>query len=167
VIIVSDTSPISNLILVNHIHLLPQLFGTLIVPEAVYQELLANGIHHPVTETLQVADWLEVRSVTDQQQVEALEQDYNLDSGEANAIALALELQATQLLIDERLGRLEAKRRGLRITGILGVLLAAKNKTLLSEVRPVMDALIQKANFRIKPQLYDEVLQLAGEQLQP
>lgn len=166
-IIVSDTSPISNLILVDHIHLLPQLFGTVVIPEAVYQELLANGINHPVTKTIQVVDWLEVRSVINQQQVEVLKRDYNLDPGEANAIALALELQATQLLIDERLGRLEAKRRGLRITGILGVLLAAKNKTLLSEVRPIMDALIQKANFRINPQLYSEVLQLAGEQPLP
>jgi len=167
VIVVSDTSPISNLILVNYIHLLPQLFGTIIIPQAVYQELLANGSNHPVTQTIQAVDWLEVRSVTNQQQVEALEREHNLDLGEANAIVLALELQAAQLLIDERLGRLEAKRRGLRITGILGILLAAKNKALLSEVRPVMDALIQQANFRIGPQLYSEVLQLAGEQLQP
>jgi predicted nucleic acid-binding protein len=167
VIVVSDTSPVSNLILVNHIHLLPQLFGTIIIPEAVYQELLANGSNHPVIKTIQAIDWLEVCSVTNQQQVEALERDRNLDPGEANAIVLALELQATQLLIDERLGRLEAKRQGLRITGILGVLLAAKNKALLSEVCPVIDALIQQANFRINPQLYREVLQLAGEQLQP
>jgi len=96
-----------------------------------------------------------------------LERDRNLDFGEANAIVLALELQATQLLIDERLGRLEAKRQGLRITGILGVLLAAKSRTLLPEVRPVMDNLIQQANFRISPQLYGEVLQLAGEQALP
>jgi predicted nucleic acid-binding protein len=167
VIVVSDTSPISNLILVNYIHLLPQLFGTIIIPQAVYQELLANGSNHPVTQTIQAVDWLEVRSVTNQQQVEALERDHNLDLGEANAIVLALELQAAQLLIDERLGRLEAKRRGLRITGILGILLAAKHKALISEVHPVMDALIQQANFRISPQLYSEVLQLAGEQLQP
>lgn len=162
-IVVSDTSPISNLILVDHIHLLPQLFGTIIIPEAVYQELLANGSNHPITETIQAIDWLEVRSVSDQQQVEVLERDRNLDLGEANAIVLALELQATQLLIDERLGRLEAKRQGLRITGILGILLAARNKALLPEVRPVMDVLIQQANFRINPQLYNEVLRLAGE----
>jgi predicted nucleic acid-binding protein len=111
VIVVSDTSPVSNLILVDHIHLLPQLFGTIIIPEAVYQELLANGSNHPITKTIQAIDWLEVCSVTNRQQVEALERDCNLDPGEANAIVLALELQATQLLIDERLGRLEAKRR--------------------------------------------------------
>jgi uncharacterized protein len=114
VIIVSDTSPISNLIIVGYIHLLPQLFGTVIIPDAVYQELLANGIHHPVTQTIQTVDWLEVRSVTDQQQVVDLERDRDLDPGEANAIILAIELRATQLLIDERLGRLEAKQQGLR-----------------------------------------------------
>jgi predicted nucleic acid-binding protein len=80
---------------------------------------------------------------------------------------LALELQATQLLIDERLGQLEAKRQGLRITGILGVLLAAKRQALIAAVRPIVDALIQQANFRVSAQLYEEVLQLAGESSQP
>ena len=147
----------------EHIDLLPQLFGTVIIPAAVYQELLANGKNHPVTQTLQSLEWLEIRSITDQLRVDALERDRNLDPGEAHAIVLALELQATQLLIDERLGRLEAKRQGLRVTGILGVLLAAKRQNLLSEVRPIMNALIQQANFRISPQLYREVLQLARE----
>lgn len=165
-IVVSDTSPISNLILVSYIHLLPQLFDTVIIPDAVYQELLANGSNHPVTQTVQVVDWLKIRSVINSDQVDALIRDRNLDSGEANAIVLAQELQATQLLIDERLGRLEAKRQGLRITGILGILLAAKHQSLLTEVRPVVNALIQKANFRISPQLHNEVLKLAGEQTQ-
>ncbi len=165
-IIVSDTSPISNLIIVGYVHLLPQLFGNVIIPNAVYQELLANGSDHPVTQTVQTLDWLEIRSVIDQQQVEVLERERNLDPGEANAIVLALELQATQLLIDERLGRVEAKRQGLRITGILGILLAAKQQALISEVRPITDALIQQANFRISPQLYSEVLQLARESTQ-
>lgn len=162
-IIVSDTSPISNLIIVGYIYLLPQLFGKVILPDAVYQELLANRNDHPVTQTVQTLGWLEICSVTDPQQVEALERDYNLDPGEASAIVLALELQATQLLIDERLGRVEAKRRGLRITGILGILLTAKQQALVSEVQPIMDALTQQANFRISPQLYSEVLHLAGE----
>lgn len=162
-IVVSDTSPISNLILVGHVHLLPALFGIVIIPEAVYQELLANGSNHPITQTLPSLTWLEVHSVTDQSRVESLERERNLDPGEANAIVLALELQATQILIDERLGRLEAKRQGLIVTGILGVLLAAKRQNLIVEVRPLVNALIQQANFRISPQLYREVLLLAGE----
>jgi uncharacterized protein len=164
VIVVSDTSPISNLIVVEYAHLLPALFGTVIIPAVVYQELLANGSHHPVTQMVQTATWLEVRAVSDPQRVNHLERDSNLDPGEANAIVLALELQATQLLIDERLGRKEAKRQGLKITGILGILLAAKQQKLISMVGPIMDALIHQANFRIKPDLYAEVLKLAGEQ---
>jgi uncharacterized protein len=110
-----------------------------------------------------MVDWLDVRSVSDQSQVMLLERDRRLDPGEANAIVLALELKATQLLIDERLGRVEAKRQGLRITGILGVLLAAKRQGLILAVRPILDRLIGGANFRISNQLYDEILTLAGE----
>ena len=64
-IVVSDTSAIANLVVVGYGHLLPQLFGTVIIPDAVYQELLANGNDHPVTQTAQTVDWLEVRSVAD------------------------------------------------------------------------------------------------------
>jgi uncharacterized protein len=148
VIIVSDTSPISNLIVVGYAHLLPELFSTVIIPDIVYQELLANGPHHPVTQTIQTANWLEVHTVSDSQRVIHLERDCNLDPGEANAIILALELQANQLLIDERLGRKEAKRKG---------------QKLIPSVRPIMDALIHQSNFRIKADLYAEVLKLAAE----
>jgi predicted nucleic acid-binding protein len=86
-----------------------------------------------------------------------------LDAGEANAIALALELQADDLLIDERLGRQEALRLGLSIIGILGILLVAKQKSLIPQVQPVMDALISQAGFRVSSQLYQRVLALAQE----
>ncbi len=162
-IIVSDTSPIANLIVVGYVDLLPQLFETIVIPDVVYQELLANGENHPVTETVMTADWLDVRSVSDQSQVMILERECRLDPGEANAIVLAIELQATQLLIDERLGRTEAKRQGLRITGILGVLLAAKRQGLIPVIRPILDRLIGEANFRISTQLYTEALALAEE----
>jgi predicted nucleic acid-binding protein len=163
VIVVSDTSPIANLVVVGYIDLLPQLFGTVVIPEIVYQELLANGEEHLVTRTVTTVDWLEIRVVNDRARAVALERDRQLDPGEANAIVLARELNATQLLIDERLGRLEAKRQGLRITGILGVLLAAKRQGRVERVRPILDALINEANFWISSRLYSETLALAGE----
>jgi predicted nucleic acid-binding protein len=95
--------------------------------------------------------------------VACLRNEYNLDLGEAEAIALALELKADELLIDERLGRRETVRLGLSITGILGVLLIAKNRGLVSKVKPIMESLISQANFRISHQLYEEVLQTANE----
>jgi len=149
--------------MVGYLDLLPQLFGTIVIPDVVYQELLANGENHPVTQTVMTLAWLEVRSVSDQSQVLILEREHRLDPGEANAIVLALELQATQLLIDERLGRSEAKRQGLSITGILGVLLAAKRQGLISVIRPILDGLVNEANFRISRRLYNETLVLAGE----
>ncbi len=84
-----------------------------------------------------------------------------LDAGKANAIALALELQADDLLMDERLGRQEALRLGISIIGILGILLVAKQRNLISQVQPVMDALINQAGFRVSPQLYQRVLALS------
>ena len=91
-----------------------------------------------------------------------LETDRNLDRGEAEAIALALELGADELLIDERLGRREALRLRLSITGLLGVLLVAKRRGLVAMIRPVMDALMTQAGFRLSEQLYT-VLVAAGE----
>jgi predicted nucleic acid-binding protein len=86
-----------------------------------------------------------------------------LDAGEANAIALALELQANDLLIDERLGRQEALRLGLSIIGILSILLIAKQRNLIPRVQPVMDTLINQAGFRVSPQLYQRVLAISQE----
>ena len=164
-IIVSDTSPISNLVIVNYVHLLPDIFGTTIIPKPVHAELLANGPGHPVTLLAQSADWLEIKVVKDLAAVTELENERNLDPGEAHAIVLASELNANQLLIDERLGRAEAQRLGLSIVGILGVLLLAKQRKLITSVKPVMDELIGQANFRIRPQLYAEILKRAGESL--
>lgn len=149
--------------MVNHGHLLPDIFGDIIIPEPVYAELLANGPNHPVTLLAQSAPWLTVQAVTDVARAEQLEQERNLDRGEAHAIVLATELNAHQLLIDEKLGRLEAQRLGLSIIGLLGVLLVAKQRALIPAVKPVIDDLISQANLRIRPQLYREILKRANE----
>ena len=86
----------------------------------------------------------------------------NLDPGESEAIALALELNAERLIIDERRGRNEAIRAGLRGTGLLGILLAAKQQYFIPLVQPILDDLIAQG-FWVREQLYAEVLQLAGE----
>ncbi|MGK7875600.1 MAG: DUF3368 domain-containing protein [Xenococcaceae cyanobacterium] len=159
--IVSNTSPISNLAKVGQINLLQQLYETVLIPTAVYQELLDERGGETVIKAVQSATWLEVQRVQNQELVNVLRNFLNL--GEAEAIALALEVNATRLLIDERLGRQAAAERGLRITGIFGVLLIAKQQGLIAAAKPVMDDLIAQANFRVSSQLYADVLRAASE----
>lgn len=162
-IIVSDTSPLSNLALVDALFLLKEIYQTVVIPQAVADELSnAEGEDPRITAVLSL-DWVEIRQSTNSDLITELRDDYLLDRGEAEAIALALELKADELLIDERLGRREANRLGLSITGVLGVLLIAKRRGLIPSVRSVMDALIAEAGFRVSQQLYMDVLSAAGE----
>ncbi len=160
-IVVSDTSALSNLALVNHLWLLEAIYETVIIPDAVASELAAAS-NTIISAILQLC-WIQTQPLTNPQLANQLKQDRGLDAGEANAIALALELQADDLLIDERLGRQEAIRLGLSIIGILGILLVAKQRSLIPQVQPVMDALINQAGFRVSPQLYQRILALAQE----
>jgi predicted nucleic acid-binding protein len=109
---------------------------------------------------LENTDWISVQNVQDTTEVNILEAI--LDKGEAEAIALAQEIQASQLLIDERRGRAEAEKRGLKIVGILGVLIKAKQEGLISLVEPYLNDLLQ-VGFRINPSFLAEVLALVGE----
>ena len=86
-----------------------------------------------------------------------------LDPGEAEAIALALELKSDLLLLDERRARTVASRLALRVVGLLGMLIEAKQKGLLPLVRPVLDDLEVKAGFWITETLRARILQVAGE----
>lgn len=87
----------------------------------------------------------------------------NLDAGEAVSIVLALELPTDFLLMDEKKGRTVAKSLGLPVTGLLGVLIRAKNEGVVAEIRPILEDLISTTGFRIHQNLYLEALRLAGE----
>jgi len=134
VIIVSDTSPINNLAAINHLDLLRQLYGTVIIPEAVYRELADPNFPVAGATEVQAFDWIQTCTISNLTLVKALSNE--LDIGEAEAIALAVEIQADQVLIDERRGRLIASRLNLRYKGILGVLVEAKSQGLIAEVKP-------------------------------
>jgi predicted nucleic acid-binding protein len=86
-----------------------------------------------------------------------------LDEGESEAIALALQLKADLLLLDEQQGRIMASRFGLKFVGLLGILIEARNKGLISSVKAVLDDLIAKAGFWVSHKLYKSVPHAAGE----
>jgi predicted nucleic acid-binding protein len=159
-IVVSNTSPISNLAAIGQLELLEQLYGNIIIPPAVYQELINSGDTDPATLAVQTLDWIQTQPISDRVLLETLQT--NLDLGEAEAITLAVEINAERLIIDERRGRNEAMRLGLQVTGLLGIVLAAKQQGLIPLVQPILDDL--RANsFWIRDALYAEVLRLAGE----
>jgi uncharacterized protein len=159
--IVSNTSPISNLAKVGQLSLIQQIYGRILIPNAVYEELVDERAGETVVAAVQSATWLEIKSVQNQELVNQLRERVNV--GEAEAITLAFEIEAPRLLIDERLGRQAATDLGLKITGVLGILLLAKRQNLIMTVKPIIDALTAQANFRISTQLYVDVLDAAGE----
>jgi len=156
--VVSNTSPILNLAIVNQLALLQQQFGEILIPNAVLDELKINE-ERPGSQSIREAisaGWIQVRQVSNEPLAQVLKQ--TLDKGEAEAIALSVELQANWTLLDEREGRKVAKSLGLKVTGILGVLLRAKQLGELESLQPVVDELLDKAGFRIAPNLLAQIL---------
>lgn len=152
-IIVADTSPIMNLAVIGHMDILQHLYEEISIPEGVRKELMAVHIDLP--------HWINVHPVAERKVVDSLLME--LDFGEAEAIALANDLKADLLLIDERRGRQISARFGLAHMGLLGVLVAAKRKGLIDEVKSLLDALLIKAGFWISKALYDRILCEVGE----
>ncbi|MDB9458771.1 DUF3368 domain-containing protein [Dolichospermum circinale CS-1225] len=159
-IIVSDTTPISELAKVDHLNLLPKLFGKVVIPQGVFDELQVG--EHPAAKLVQNLSWLEVVTVDNQQLVRELQQSFKLDLGESEAIALAEEISASGLLIDERAARKVAMARKLPLIGTVGILLLAKRRGLLDSVKDVLDEM-QEQGMRISDRLYVQVLTLAQE----
>jgi predicted nucleic acid-binding protein len=161
IVVVSNTSPLTNLAAIGQFDLLCQLYGELHIADGVWDELNAKGKRWPGADNVATASWIKRHTVQNQVLVDALSND--LDRGEAESIALAKELGADLILLDEKEGRHTADRLGLHVVGTVGVLLEAKAKGTLSSVRPHLDALRQTAGFYLSDSLYQSILVLAGE----
>lgn len=162
-IVVSDTSAITNLAAIQHLHLLSRLYYRVVIPEAVYRELVDIDPPAPGTLEAQTVSWLEGEQIANRNIVERIQKEARLDPGESEAIALALELEADLLLIDERRGRAEAARLGLGVIGLLGILVEAKRQNLVAAVKPLMDTLIATSEFRVSSALYCQILEVVDE----
>lgn len=158
-IIVSDTSPITNLAAIGQLDLLRQLYSRVIIPEAVYNEMVNINKIVPGAVEVQTLSWIQTQTVINSLQVtEIQENNESIHLGEAEAIILSLEMKADLLLMDERRGRIVATNYGINITGLLGVLIQAKKQGLIPAIKPLIDQLTTQANFRVNPQLYTVVL---------
>lgn len=163
-LVVSNTSPILNLSIIDRLDLLKDQFEKVVVPKGVIEELQLDR-EIPGVKQIRTAledGWLTVIEVENDNLVKALRLE--LDKGESEAIALALQLGVKQILMDERAGRAKANAMGLSPVGVLGVLLRAKLDGHLSSMKDTMMALQQQAGFRIGDKLFRAMLKESGEQ---
>lgn len=160
-IVVSNTSPIINLACVGQLDLLRQIYGQIIIPNAVLTEITINGVGQPGADEVPLLPWMIQQRVNQPALIQVLRLE--LDAGEAEALASALELNADLVLLDERRAREVAQRLGLRFIGLLGVLIEAHRQQRISQIRPVLDDLREKAGFWMTDALYQRVLKAAGE----
>lgn len=144
--VVSDSTCLIGLERVGELDILPALFDSVTIPSEVEREFGSKF------------DWLKVENLKNNQLVAALEM---VDAGEAEAIALANEKNRL-LITDDKQARSAAKRLGVSVIGTVGVLIRAKQSGIISEIKPILDAL-DANNFRISRALREEVLKIAGE----
>ncbi|MEA3397608.1 MAG: DUF3368 domain-containing protein [Chloroflexota bacterium] len=137
------------------------MYGRLHIARGVWEELNAGGQAWPGRNEVAGADWIECHAIQNQALVTVLQRD--LDRGESETIALALELDAELVLLDEREGRHAAQRMELRVVGVLGILLEAKACGMVKAVRSHLDTLCQTAGFYLSDTLYHYALSLADE----
>jgi predicted nucleic acid-binding protein len=160
-IVVSNTSPLTNLAAIGRFDLFRLQYQRLHIAEGVWQELNFGGRRWPGSREVADADWIERHAVRNQELVRALRRD--LDLGESETIALALELGSDLVLIDERQGRRAAQRHGLRTLGVVGMLIEAKARGQIDLLKPQLDALRAQAGFYLSKDFYQKALSLASE----
>jgi uncharacterized protein len=155
--VVSDTTAISNLLHIGQLQLLRALFGKVLVPQQVLNELDAVA---GFTEAISNAEY--IIAVNCSITLVSLQQNDTLDEGEKAAISYAVDKAADLLIIDELNGRKAATALGLDIIGTIGILLLAKKKKILKTIKQHLGDL-RENGFWISEKIYLEALKLANE----
>jgi len=156
--VIADASTLIGLSRIEQLDLLGDLYGEVIVPQSVYNEVVSESKYS--SEKIKTAKYLKVEKVTDGKMVE-LFLGY-LGRGEAEVLTLSKEKKADLILIDEKKARKAARRAGFEVVGVLGLLLAAKNTALIPAVRPFI-AELSKQGFRLSKKVIQRALKEAGE----
>lgn len=153
-IVVSNTTPLRYLIEIAQVNILPALFGQVVIPQAVFDELHDQKTPQAIKDWFaKCPAWLEVRSLSQSPDISLSSLDY----GEREAIALALELNGDAVLIDDKGARVAAKARALAVLPTLAILELAARKELLD--LPVVIDRLSKTTFRARPELFEQALE--------
>lgn len=156
--VIANNTPLVAFWTIAQTNILRELFGEILIPQAVYEEFLAFE-HKSRLAVLQNNSWIKVVPLKNPGRASAF---VGLDRGEAEVLALAEEQDARLVLIDERRGRKYAQRLGFPVSGTLGLLLLAKEAGIIPAVLPMVTA-IQAAGLYFHPDLVEKVLHIAGE----
>jgi predicted nucleic acid-binding protein len=157
--IISNTTPILSLLKIDKLDILKDLYGIVIIPFAVYQEI-EEGKEKPYYQDLTSLDWIEIRNIKNPDSKEYL---IDLDDGEAEVIVLAKEINADLVILDEIMGRRYAKRFEINLTGTIGILLKAKEKGLVTSIKKLISELVEKGTW-LNPKLISIALKMANEE---
>lgn len=162
-LVLSDTSVVSNLAIIGHLDALRRQHSTVVIPNEVEVELGALHIPHAVSsiEKAKVDGWLVVATPTDEELAFAF--TLELDEGEAQAIAIAKLRHADKLCIDEADGRAVAQRLGIPVIGVIGILLVEKEQGRVGSIRECIEKLQIDAGFFMSRKLIEDALRLACE----
>jgi predicted nucleic acid-binding protein len=152
-IVIADTTPLNYLVLIDRVEILPQLYGRVLIPPAVWQELQPPETPEAVRGWLaRKPAWLEIRGV----QKSSDPALGNLGAGEREAIALAEEFRADLLILDDQAARRAAARRNLTVIGTLGVLVEAAGRGLADFPNAI--ARLQQTTFYVSPEVLEPLL---------
>jgi uncharacterized protein len=163
-LVISDASTLIHLVNIGRLGLLKDFFGQIVVPPAVWKEVVDLGEGRSGAEEIRRAGssgWTTVEAPSDNAFVRALSRE--LDDGEAEVIALAVERKADLILVDETEARRVADLYGIPKTGIIGLLLRAKREKIIGLLKPELDRLVYQSGFWVSHGLYQEALEAAGE----
>ncbi len=160
--VVTNSTPLIELSKINQLDLLRDVYGTILIPEEVYVEVVIDGIGKSGAAEVEAAEWIHRQSVVDKYQIRTLQTQHSLHLGECATIILAQEVNAEQVILDDNAARQEAVARGLPVIGTVGVLLVAKAQSIIPAVRPILDNL-RAQGTRVSQDLYYQVIAEAGE----
>ena len=160
-IVVSDTTPLISLLKIERLSLLEKLFGEVLIPQAVFDELTSDERFQLEAEQIKQKQFISVKPVSNPESVSILKRATGLDQGESEAIVLTDELKADLLLMDEAKGRSISNQMGFRIMGTIGVLMAAyeEHELTANEVKECIDGL-QRAGRHIGQKHYQMLLDM-------
>lgn len=163
-IVVSDTTPLISLLKINRLNLLEKLYGSVLIPKAVFSELTSNEIYDAEADMISRSNFIECREVSNSQALKILQAVTTLDLGESEAIILAQELNADVLLMDESKERKLARQLNIPLSGALGVLIDSFDAGLLTKIE-VSECLyiLQQAGRRISGHLINKVRDYINE----